>query len=684
MRDIQRVILFFLPIYLLLSIFLKSAFAQKVAESHQGNNNNVVANIWELTSPDNSIIFYVRQRSNGALQYSVRRNSDISILGWSSLGFVSSTIDQRKPDKPVISDFTNALTFIEENRSKVTDKYTMLTGKRRDNYAQANQLLLTFKDDESGKKMRLDIRLFNEGFGFRYVLLDKSSLMTWLIDEVTSFNVGLDGTHWGQAYDIADTWRPAYETPYKNATPSGTSIKNTDKETGWGFPSLFKTKGQQWLLLHESNIGLGDHGVHLAADAKDGIYKVAFPLAESAMGFGRNIAVSKTPWKMPWRLGIISASLAGIIESNLVFHLSDPSKISNVEWIRPGISSWSWWSDHASSRNLSALKDFIDLSAYIGWPYSLVDANWNTIGDHAMEELAAYGKKRNVDLFFWYNSGGRHNFVSEEPRNIMSDSRRRNAEFAKLKRLGIKGIKVDFFQSDKQEIMNQYLHILRDAAEHEIMVVFHGSTVPRGWERTWPNLMSMESVRGAEFYTFSSLPDYGELAAYQNTILPFTRNVIGSMDYTPVAYTPQRVKRRTTNGHETALSVIFESGIQHIADSSKSLRALPQAYRDFFRQLPSAWDETRFLSGYPGRDVVMARRRGERWFVAGINGEAHKKSRVLDLSFIKSKANCALLLHDGNSNGEFLFANKIISDLSKVPIEMEKFGGFTLAFNLCR
>jgi hypothetical protein len=209
-------------------------------------------------------------------------------------------------------------------------------------------------------------------------------------------------------------------------------------------------------------------------------------------------------------------------------------------------------SDHDSSRNLDTLKKFIDFSAEMGWPYSLVDANWNLISDDSMEQLVAHAEKKGVDLLFWYNSGGSNSFVTEEPRNRMHERKVRRAEFAKLQKLGVKGVKVDFFHADKQFMIQRYLGILEDAADHKIMVVFHGCTIPRGWARTWPNLMSMEAVRGAETYTFGSTPDYGKLAPRQNTLLPVTRNVIGSMDYTPVVYSKQMIARHTTNAHETA------------------------------------------------------------------------------------------------------------------------------------
>jgi len=431
-------------------------------------------------------------------------------------------------------------------------------------------------------------------------------------------------------------------------------------------------------LLHESDVRYDDQGSHLMAQAQGGIYNISPPLKDRGMGFGENYPSAPLPWEMPWRFGIISDKLNDIVESNMVFHLSRDTALTDTSWITPGVSAWSWASDHASSRNLSKLKRFIDLAATMNWPYALVDANWQTISDTSMEELVTYADAQNVGLTFWYNSGGRHNFVTEGPRNRLDDRRRRRKEFKKLQRLGVKGVKVDFFHSDKQDMMNLYLDILEDAAEYKLLVIFHGSTIPRGWARTWPNLMTMESVRGAEAYTFVSTPNYAELATYQNTIIPFTRNVIGSMDFTPVSYEDQFTPRLTTNGHETALAVLFESGIQHIADSASSISSLPDEYKKYFKTLPTVWDETRYVSGYPGKDVILARRAGERWFVAGVNGENQQKEVVLNLGFIDETILNGTILHDGEGARDFASSRMSTQTPTEIKIKMQPFGGFVI------
>jgi alpha-glucosidase len=633
---------------------------------------------WSVSSPSEALTLTVRLTGDGTPEYRVAlaaAGRPRTVVGWSALGVTRSWVDQTAGSSMVVVDLSRGLRLVDAAESRIEDEYTLLVGKRRHNRAVANQLSLTFRN-EADARLRLDLRAYDEGVAFRYVLPGQSSLHHWLASERTEFNLGTTGTHWGQPYDFSTTYTPAYETPWVNGVPLGTA---TDPKlgTGWGFPSLFDVDGT-WVLIHEAGLDETHQGSHLEPKAPDGVYRVAFPREDSAMGFGRAFPTNPLPWTLPWRFILASEDLGDIAESNMVFHLAEPSRIADTSWIRPGVASWSWLSDHDSSRNLDSLKPFIDFAAEMGWPYSLIDANWNLIGDDSMEQLVAHADEKGVGLLFWYNSGGSNNFVTEEPRNRMHERKRRREEFARLQKLGVKGVKVDFFQSDKQFMIQRYLRILEDAADYQIMVDFHGCTIPRGWERTWPNLMSMEAVRGAETYTFASTPDYGKLAPWQNTILPVTRNVIGSMDFTPVVYSPQMITRRTTNGHETALAVLFESGLQHIGEGVATLRTLPANYLAFFRDLENVWDETRFVTGYPGRDMVFARRHGQKWYVAGINGEDEGKTLSLDLSFLGRPAIEGLLLYDGEEADGF--ASKRVRYDGDAPVEMtlRPRGGFTL------
>jgi hypothetical protein len=385
---------------------------------------------------------------------------------------------------------------------------------------------------------------------------------------------------------------------------------------------------------------------------------------------------SKLPWETPWRVVLVGVGLGPIVESNLIEALNPPSLSNDTSWIRPGRVSWSWWSDNASPRNIKALREFVDLAADMGWEYSLVDANWNLMDRNAIPQLVQYAKKRKVSILLWYNSGGPHNIVTEQPRDRMFDPVLRDREMAWLERTGIKGVKVDFFHSDKPQVIGLYHGILKDALKHRLVVDFHGCTVPRGWSRTYPNLLTMEGVPGAEQYLFRDT--YPETAPWQNTVFVFTRNAIGPMDYTPVAFTETKFPHLTTNCHELALSVVFESGLQHFADKVSAFRSLPPAPRRFLMNVPTAWDETRFVEGEPGILAVLARRRGTDWFVGGINGEGREKNLKVPLAFLPEGGFEAEVIADDADPRSFGGNTFSVTAASSIPVDVLPYGGFVM------
>lgn len=275
----------------------------------------------------------------------------------------------------------------------------------------------------------------------------------------------------------------------------------------------------------------------------------------------------------------------------------------------------------------------------------------------------------------WYNSGGPHTDVSATPRDRLLTHEKRVEEFTKLKKLGIAGIKVDFFESEKQDMIQYYLDILKDAAAFEIMVYFHGCLVPRGWTRTYPNLMTQEAVRGAEWYNYD--PNSTLAMPVHNTILPFTRNVVGPMDYTPVTFTNSQFPHTTSYGHELALSIVFESGIQHMADRPEGYRELPDAAKAFVQEVPAAWDDTRLLAGYPGKDVMLARRKNDTWFIGGINAELLEKKEKINFSFLPEGIKYKLtLISDGKHDKAFATRYLVVDRSSTVDVPVLRRGGF--------
>ncbi|RZM26664.1 MAG: hypothetical protein EOO88_16155 [Pedobacter sp.] len=385
------------------------------------------------------------------------------------------------------------------------------------------------------------------------------------------------------------------------------------------------------------------------------------------------------PWKSPWRVAVIG-QLSDLVESTLVNDVSEASKIKDQSWIIPGLSSWVYWANNHGTMDFKKVNQYTDLAAAMGWKYTLFDWEWDAMSNGgAIEDAARYANSKGVRPMLWYNSGGAHNRVTATPRDRMLSSESRAKEFAWLNKIGVYGIKIDFFESDKQQIINYYLDILKDAAKYKLMVNFHGSTVPRGWSRTYPNLMSMEAVYGAEQY--NNGPEMTAIAPGHNATLAFTRNVIGPMDYTPVTFTNSQFQHSTTYGHELALSVLFESALQHMADRPEGYLGLAEAPKEFLRKVPAGWDDTRFVDGYPGKLAILARRSGKNWYLAGINGESRSKKQQVKLSFLeKGKTYRAMVIQDGAYDTAFAVKESLLSQADILTVDLLPRGGFAVHF----
>ena len=519
-------------------------------------------------------------------------------------------------------DFVEGLQFASAQPQKLVEEaYTLLHGKRRECHNRANQLSLAFRN-ATGLPLEVDFRAYDDGAAFRYRLPSGLAGPQTLESEATEFALGQKAKIWCAPSDKASTYSPAYETYYENEiasdTPSPTGF-------GWSFPLLFRTEdSQHWGLITEAGVVTNFCGTRLGSKPTNGVYSIALPDPAEGNGQGSAQPSSVLPWEMPWRVIILGRSLAPIVESTLVTDVNPPSRLSDTSWIRPGRVAWSWWSDNPSPKDGAKQKKFVDLAAEMGWEYVLVDANWTIMDNGTIHDVLRYAKQKGVGILLWYNSGGPHNVVTEKPRDCLTYAPVRQFELDMLREWGVKGIKVDFFQSDKQDVMGLYQGILQDSADKHIMMNFHGCTLPRGWERTYPHLMSTEAVRGEECYIFD--PKFPERAPVQNTITPFTRNVVGPMDYTPVSLSDNRYPRLNTSVHELALAVLFESGWVHFADKAESYLSLPPVPKQFLKEVPVAWDDTRFVEGYPGQSVTLARRKGEAWYLVGVNGENRPRS----------------------------------------------------------
>ncbi len=613
---------------------------------------------WVVTSPDKSLQLVLTNNKEG-LRYQVV-SGDTLIVQPSALGInVNGNL------------MANRLSFVKATSKVVKDQYQLLIGKQKTNNAEATETSVLFKGNNN-MLLQIDVRAYNDGVAFRYSLPQEGKTVT-ITDEQTQFSIPTNGKVWLENYDLPTDYTPAYEGIYENGIAIGTHAKDSG---GWALPALFQTAGH-WLLLAESNLGRNYFGVRLDSNCSNGVYRLALPMQSEAKGMYVNYAKTETPFSTPWRVIMVGKSLGTIVESNLVYHLAEPNKLGDVSWVKPGRSSWSWWGDHNSSKDFEKLKKFVDLAKEMGWEYSLVDANWNIMQGGDIQELVKYAASQNIGLLLWYNSGGPHNVVTEQPRDVMHDPVKRRAEFQKLRQWGIKGIKVDFFQSDKQTIIQQYHDILMDAAKEKLIVNFHGCTIPRGWSRTYPNLVTMEAVRGAENYGWGK--QYAQTAATHNNIITYTRNVIGPMDYTPVTFSDYDCcPHTTTNAHELALSVLFESGIQHFADRAAPYQNLDEKIKSFLKSVPVTWDETKWIQGEPGKETVLARRDGNKWYIAGSNGENLPKTINVQLPFLNEPSYHSVTFYDGSNAREIRTDEGKFKKGETLTIGMLPSGGFVM------
>ncbi|MDD5813366.1 MAG: glycoside hydrolase family 97 catalytic domain-containing protein, partial [Bacteroidales bacterium] len=339
-------------------------------------------------------------------------------------------------------------------------------------------------------------------------------------------------------------------------------------------------------------------------------------------------------WTSPWRV-IIVGKLEDVVASTLVTDVSEPCRIEDTSWIKPGSVSWIYWAYNHGSNDYQIIRQYVDMAVDMHWPYVLIDAEWDEMKNGgSIEDAIRYALARGIKPLLWYNSSTAwlKAWGAPGPHERLNAPELREREFAWLEKMGVAGVKIDFFAGDKQETMEYCIDLLECAARHHLLVNFHGATIPRGWQRTYPNLMSVEAVYGAEWYNNNAT--LTPKAAAHNATLPFTRNVIGPMDYTPCTFSDSQHPHITTHAHELALSVLFESPLLHWADKPESYLAQPRDVRDFMSALPTTWDETRLLGGYPGEWVVMARRSGSTWYVTGINGKDTAQTLSFDTSIL--------------------------------------------------
>jgi len=553
------------------------------------------------------------------------------------------------------ADLDSALVLKKSSgKSRIVDDYEMITGKRSHCHNEAMERIYTYKS-VSGETLDVILRLYNDGVALRYVLPDG----TEVTEDRTAYTVP-DGTkRW------ISPLKSDYESFYPPATdgaPTKERMWPRPEPCRWAYPALVQPSENVFALISEADLRPGDSASSLDNSEDNEVYQVHLTGPARFNG-------GVSPWRM-----VIIGSLRDVVGSTLVTDLSSPSEF-DPDWVHPGVSSWVYWAYNHGSKEFDLDVEFIDLAADMGWPYCLIDWEWPQMVDGDIEELVDYAEEKGVKINLWYNSGT--SWIGEgapQPQDRMVDPEIRRREMDWLSGIGVTGIKVDFFLPDNSEMIDYYIDILRDAAERHLMVDFHGCTIPRGWQRTWPNLMSMESVYGAEMY--NNGPVMTTRAASHNATLPFTRNVVGPMDYTPGTFSDSQHPHITTYAHELALPVLFESGLQHMPDRPAAYYSLPAEVRGLLSSLPSVWDDTVLLAGYPGEYAVLARRTAGKWYIAGINGKDEPCTIDFPVDVIGLQGESFKGFLDGSEDREFLIENLTAEGTLSIPCRAR--GGFVL------
>ncbi|SMG28955.1 glycoside hydrolase family 97 protein [Sphingobacterium psychroaquaticum] len=617
-----------------------------------------------ISSPNKTIKLKFWLTEDGKPYYSVTHKNR-QVLEQSALGLVMDDLS-----------FQQQLTYVATSPPERIEKtYESVNAKRKLNSYRANKRTI-FLENAEKKKINIQFQVSDDGLAFRYEVPAIGDTAKEVTAEYTSYKFPTTAQGWLQPVAVAKSgWEhtnPSYEEHYQKEIPVGT-LEETKK--GWVYPALFKTEGA-WVLISEAGLASNHAATRLHHESPNGEYRLAFPDPRETMQQEKGIrSKAEHSFVSPWRIAAIG-SLATIVESNLGQDLLDgPIKVDN-SFIKPGKSSWSWINSKDDFIVYEEQKKYIDFAADMKWQYCLIDVNWDTkIGYEKMQQLANYAKDKNIGLLLWYNSAGDWNTVGYTPKNKLLLRESRRAEFQRIHEMGIKGVKIDFFGGDGQSVIQYYIDILNDAADYKLLVNFHGATLPRGWSRQYPHLMTVEAVRGFENVTFQQVE--ADRQAEICTIIPFSRNVFDPMDYTPMNLykVPSGVQRRTTAAFELATSVLFLSGIQHFAESPEGMSHIHSGVQDFLRELPVSWDEVKFLSGYPGKEVVIARRAGKRWYVAGINGENVAKEIEVDLTALKTKGSIQWIT---DSSSPAAFDIRTSKFLKKHKVAVKAQGGFVM------
>ena len=581
-----------------------------------------------VNGPDGKLQLTVSCPSaNGEVSYAVTYNGK-QMLESSPLGMETN-----------VGDFYRGLQLKEHKVTALDTVYEQSRIKASHIHYRANELLCSFVNGE-GKNVQITFRVSNNDVAFRYTLPREQGKGSVTVNsERTGFRFPSQTTTFlCPQSDAMIGWKrtkPSYEEEYKADAPMN---ERSGYGHGYTFPCLFKVGDDGWVLLSETGVDSRYCGSRLS-DWDNGMYRIAFPMPEENNGNGTVSPAFSLPGSTPWRTVTVGETLKPIVETTVPWDVVEPRYTTTHDY-KPGRGTWSWilWQD--GSINYDDQVRYVDLAAAMGYEYVLIDNWWdNNIGRDRMEQFIKYARSKGVEVFLWYSSSGYWNDIEQSPVNRMDNSIARKQEMRWLQSLGVKGIKVDFFGGDKQETLRLYEEILSDADDHGLMVIFHGCTLPRGWERMYPNYVGSEAVLASENLVFSQ--HFCDNEAFNATLHPFIRNAVGCMEFGGV-FLNKRLNRsndggtirRTTDIFQLATAVLFQNPIQNFALAPNNLTDAPQICLDFMKQVPTTWDETRFIDGYPGRYIVLARRHGNTWYIAAANATAEPLKLKLDLPML--------------------------------------------------
>ncbi len=580
-----------------------------------------------LSSPDKKIQVEITSDENSAVYYSVQYDG-AKLLENSPLGLVTNEADYSKLELKSVDTET------------IRVNYELATIKKSKVDHEANRSVLHFVNPD-GRPLDIEFHISNNDLAYRYtVLRDSETGSVRVMKELSGFNLPAGTTTYlTPQSNPMQGWKrttPSYEEYYTPDAPVG---QRSRFGHGFTFPCLFKVADEGWVLVSETGVDSRYCASHLS-DPVDNLYTIAFPMPEENNGNGTIEPAFSLPGNTPWRTISVGRDIKPIVETTIPWDVVEPLYESKHDY-NYGKSTWSWivWQD--ASINNEDIRKFIDLAAAMGYPYTLIDAAWDVnIGREGMKAVVEYGRERGVDIFLWYSSSGWWNDITQSPVNAMSDYILRKKEMDWLEETGIKGIKVDFFGGDKQETMRHYESILSDADDHGLMVIFHGCTLPRGWERMYPNYVGSEAVRASENLIFNQHDC--DIEAVSATLHPFIRNTVGCMEYGGTFLNKRMHKsnergnfRRTTDAFQLALAVLFQNPVQNFALTPNNLEDAPALALDFMREVPTTWDEVRYIDGEPGKTAVIARRHADKWYISAINAEETPLS--LDIDAIRNE-----------------------------------------------